>query len=149
MISQVGFNPQVLYLLLPSLSHTAELLLALDAAESASAQIGGNARGAASREGVEYPVIPVRTCQDDTRQQSERFLRWVLAARLLPSSDGRQSPHVGHLFPVVQPFHHVVVELMRHLFGFPRPYHKLRGIGEESARDVHRRIRLGNTSIGE
>ena len=115
MISQVGFNPQVLYLLSPRHCHTAELLLALDAAESSSAQIGGNTRRSAAREGVHHPVALVSTCQYDARQQGERLLRWMLAARLLPSADGRQSPHVGHLLPVVQPFHHVVVKLMRHL----------------------------------
>ena len=31
---------------------------------------------------------------------------------------------------------------MRHLLRFPCPYHKLRGIGEEPARDVNRRIGL-------
>ena len=115
MTPQVGFNPQVLYLLSPRLCHTAELLLSLDAAEPASAQIGGNASCTAAREWVQYPVALVSTCQYDARQQGERLLRRVLAARLLPSADSRQSPHVGHLLPVVQPFHHVVVKLMRHL----------------------------------
>ena len=90
MISQVGFNPQVLYLLPPSLSHTAELLLALDAAESASAQIGGNASCTAAREGVYHPVTIVGTCQYDASQQGERFLSRMFAERLLQSDNSRQ-----------------------------------------------------------
>ena len=142
MISQVSLYSNAFYLLTSCLCHTTELLFALNAAESAAAQVGGYASCSAATERIEHPVALIRACQYNACQQRERFLRWVLAARLLPSPDGRQSPHVGHLFPVVQPFHHVVVEFMRHLLRFPRPYHKLSGIGEEPARDVHWRIGL-------
>ena len=126
MILQVGLYPHVFYFLAPCLRHTAKLLLALNAAESASAEVGGNARGATAAEGVEHPVALVRRGKDDAGQEGERLLRRVLATRLLPPAYGRQSPHVGHLFALVQPFHHVVVKLVRHLLRLPRPYHKLR-----------------------
>ena len=142
MISQVSLYSNVFYLLTSCLCHTTELIFALNTTESATAQVGGYASCSATAEWIEHPVALVRACQYDTRQQRERFLRWVLAARLLPSANGRQSPHVGHLLPIVQPFHHVVVKLMRHLLRFPCPYHKLSGIGEEPARDIHWRIGL-------
>ena len=142
MISQVGLYSQVFYFLAPCPCHTAELLLALNAAESATAQICGNAGRAAAAEGIHHPVALIGASQYDARQQGERFLRRVLAARFLPSADGWQAPHVGHLFSLVQPLHHVVVKLVRHLLRFPRPYHELRGICEEPARYIHRRISL-------
>ena len=66
----------------------------------------------------------------------------MLALRLLPSGDGGQSPHVGHLLVVVEVLHQGIVEEMRLLGALPRPDDELCRIGEVSAGDVGRRIGL-------
>lgn len=59
-----------------------------------------------------------------------RFLRRVLAARLLPRRNGWQTPYIGHLMVAIQFIHQCVVVVMRHL-GRPTGLDdELRGVGK-------------------
>ena len=84
----------------------------------------------------------LRGGEDDSHEEREGLLSGVLALRLLPSGDGGQPPHVGHLLVVVEVLHQGVVEVMWLLGALPRPDDELRGVGEVAAGDVGRRIGL-------
>ena len=64
----------------------------------------------------------------------------MLAARLLPCSDGWQTPYVCHLLVAVDLLHEFIVELMWHFLALPRPNDELGGVSKETARDVCRGI---------
>ena len=138
----VGEDGQRLQFLPSSLTQIEKLPLPVYAEETPAQEVGGDARGAAPGEGVENPSPGLCRGEDDAGQQGERFLRGVLALRLLPSGDGRKSPHVGHLLALVEELHQLVVVEMRHLLLLASPDDELGGVGEVSARDVGRWIGL-------
>lgn len=122
--------------------HVDELALLFDAEVSPAGERGGDASGATAREGVENPRPMLRRGEDDAHEERQGLLGGMLALRLLPSGDGGQSPHVGHLLAIVELLHEVVVEVVRHLLLLPRPDHELGAVGEVTAGDVGWRIGL-------
>ena len=119
-----------------------ELLLTLDAEVAAACEVGGDARGRGTGEGVEHPGVLVGRGEDDAGEQGEGLLRGVLAAGLFPLRDGGQRPQVSHLRAAVDGFHQLVVVIMGNFFAFSRPQDELGRMGEKAAGKIRRRIRL-------
>ena len=57
----------------------------------------------------------------------------MLAAWFFPTSDCRKSPHVCHLFTIIDCLHKLVIILMRHLWALIRPNNELCRVSKESA----------------
>ena len=87
-------------------------------------------------------VVCVDKGEWDKGKEGERLLGRMLALRFFPSCDGRQAPDIRHLLVVIQPFHQLVVVIMRHLLLLSCPDNELGGVSKVSARDIRRRIRL-------
>ena len=117
-------------------------LLAIDAQKTTLQQIGRYARGGTAAEGVEHPVAGPCRRHEHAGEQGEGFLRGMFAAGLFPRRDGGQAPHVGHLFPVVEKLHQVIVEIVCLLLAFAGPDEELGAVGEVPAGDIGRRIGL-------
>lgn len=118
------------------------LLFLVDAQEATSQQIGSDAGGTAAGEWVKNPSPRFGRSQNDASKEGERLLRRMFALRFLPSCDGWQPPYIRHLLVFVQPFHQLVVVIMRHLLLFSCPDNELGGVSKVSARDIGRRICL-------
>ena len=142
MVYQVVKAFDIINLLASSLTQPAVCFLLFNSCKAATTKIGCDACGGATAERVENPVALAGRGENNTDKQAQRFLRGMLSAGLLPSTYCWHAPHVGHLLSSVKLFHQFVVELVRHLFHFPRPYDELCGVFEATARDVYWRIGL-------
>lgn len=125
-----------------SATHFSKFRFLFDAEVAAAYEVGGDACGRRACEGVEHPGVLVGRGEDDAGEQCERLLCRVLAARLFPRGDGRQSPYVSHLLVVVQLLHQFVIESMGTLSALACPNDELGRIGEVAAGNIGRRIRF-------
>ena len=138
----VAIDFEVVYFLATLAADVGEFLLTLDAEVATACEVGGDACGRGTGEGVEHPGVLVGRGKDDAGEQGERLLRRVLAAGLFPWGNGWQSPHVGHLLVVIQVLHQRVVEMMGAFGTLACPDDELGRISEVAAADVWRRIGL-------
>ena len=104
MAYQLAVVIDIFHFLAPLFAHSAKFFFLFNSSKSSSAQVGSNSSRRTAAEWVKNPVARGGGSKNHTNKETQRLLRGMLAAGLLPTSDGRQAPNISHLFAIIQLF---------------------------------------------
>lgn len=104
MAYQIAVVFDIFHFLAPLFAHSAKFFFLFNSCKSSSAQVGSNSSRRTAAEWVKNPVARGGGSKNHTNKETQRLLRGMLAAGLLPTSDGRQAPNISHLFAIIQLF---------------------------------------------
>lgn len=104
MAYQIAVVFDIFHCLAPLFAHSAKFFFLFNSSKSSSAQVGSNSCRGTAAEWVKNPVARGGGSKNHTNKETQGLLRGMLAAGLLPTSDGRQAPNISHLFDIIQLF---------------------------------------------
>ena len=104
MAYQIAIAFDIFHCLTPLFAHSAKFFFLFYSSKSSSAQVGSNSSRGTAAEWVKNPVARGGGSKNHTNKETQGLLRGMLAAGLLPTSDGRQAPNISHLFAIIQLF---------------------------------------------
>src|SRR5829696_739154 len=124
----------------PSGSKLGELLLHLRPDKEATKLLGRNPRRPRSTERVEDEIPLLGRGQNGAADETQRFLRRVVAIKLLPLRHGLNAPDGGHLGARVSAVYEVVVEGVLGAFTLARPQDCFVGVSKGSVEGIRGRV---------